>query len=459
MGRETNAQGDYSTAMGRYTEATGFNSFASGSSSIASGTISFSFGSSSVASGDLSIAFGHHVIAPSAIETVIGSYNTIYTPVDNQYFNSADRLFVIGNGETEASRSDALVLLKNGNLGLGTSTPTEKLHVNGNLRVDGEFRQGSSDYGGYEIQTSGEIYTNNYLVAMGGIHVGGASDPGTDNLVVDGTISGNGSLISNLSASNISSGTISDSRLESYIDRTRFNASDYITALGGIHVGGTADPGTNNLIVDGSTTVHGNTTVNGILYLTRSAPYMVFTETETSYTKKWYMGLDGKGLFIRENSTAGSNERFVMEENGNIGLGVADPRVKLDLVGSIYYTGSCTDVSDVKLKTNIRTIENVLFKLKQLNGVYYHFKDTAKYGAAEQIGMIAQDMQKVFPQLVNEIEEDLLGINYIDFSAVLLQAIKEQQQIIENQNSEQKDFKNRINELKARKCQTQTKTQ
>ncbi len=54
------------------------------------------------------------------------------------------------------------------------------------------------------------------------------------------------------------SGTLADSHLESTIDRTIFNASDYITALGGIHVGGTTDPGTDNLVVDGTVTIAGH---------------------------------------------------------------------------------------------------------------------------------------------------------------------------------------------------------
>ncbi len=53
------------------------------------------------------------------------------------------------------------------------------------LKVDGEIRQGGTDYGAYEIQTGGRIYANDYIVALGGLHVGGTSDPGTDNLVVD----------------------------------------------------------------------------------------------------------------------------------------------------------------------------------------------------------------------------------------------------------------------------------
>ena len=498
LGNNTLASGSYSTALTTNSKASGLASAAMGHLSEARGNYALAMGYMVEAPGNYSSATGMGTISQQLGSSVTGRYNI--AKGDSLNYNTSYPVFIVGNGTDELTRSNALEIYPDGtskfwgetmilgdgsitshqpeltlseagfgfpssywkewtfkgegkrmniyetnssssnvrmtfadggNIGIGTTSPGEKLHVNGNLqinnylygsygtiaasrdewlrlndggshdngiyigtdlRVDGEFRQGSADYGGYEIQTSGQMYTNDYLVAMGGVHVGGTSDPGT-----------------------------------------------------------------NNLVVDGHTTISGSTTVNGLLYLTRSAPIIVFSETEAGYTKKWYMGLDGKALFIRENSTSSSNERFVMEEGGNIGLGVADPRVKLDLVGSIYYTGSCTDVSDIKLKTNIRTVENVLLKLKQLNGVYYHFKDTAKYGAAEQIGMIAQDMQKVFPQLVNEMEEGVLGINYIDFSAVLLQAIKEQQQIIENQNSEQEDFKIELMSLKQENAELKEK--
>ena len=55
------------------------------------------------------------------------------------------------------------------------------------FRVSGEIRQGeqsTTDYGPYEIQTGGQIYANDYIVAMGGMHVGGSSDPGTDDLML-----------------------------------------------------------------------------------------------------------------------------------------------------------------------------------------------------------------------------------------------------------------------------------
>ena len=67
---------------------------------------------------------GSDTTAESFVETVIGSFNTFYTPVSIASiisFNPADRLFVIGNGTDDSNRSDAMVVLKNGNTGMGTS--------------------------------------------------------------------------------------------------------------------------------------------------------------------------------------------------------------------------------------------------------------------------------------------------------------------------------------------------
>jgi len=95
--------GTYSVAMGRNTIASGYNSSA--------------FGISTKASAWYSSAFGQGTEANSRTEMVIGSYNSKTTSlVGTRDWNPLDRLFVIGNGtgSTTASRTDALVMLKNG---------------------------------------------------------------------------------------------------------------------------------------------------------------------------------------------------------------------------------------------------------------------------------------------------------------------------------------------------------
>jgi len=74
---------------------------------------------------------GVNTTAKSGYETVIGFWNTDYTPLDPAGWNSADRLFTVANGTHPSNRSDAMVILKNGRTGIGTSTPQTQLQVNG----------------------------------------------------------------------------------------------------------------------------------------------------------------------------------------------------------------------------------------------------------------------------------------------------------------------------------------
>ncbi len=100
---DENNIGTYSTAFGRNSIASNFHSVA--------------FGLSTESRAWYSTAMGIGTIAPSRAETVIGSYNTEYTPLGGtNRWDYQDRLFVVGNGEgnSTASRSDALVIYKDG---------------------------------------------------------------------------------------------------------------------------------------------------------------------------------------------------------------------------------------------------------------------------------------------------------------------------------------------------------
>ena len=82
-------------------------------------------GNSSTASGSASTAMGDNTTAQSFVETAIGTYNTDYTPNSATAWDLTDRLFVIGNGTSSSAKSDALVMLKNGDATFsGTVTAT-----------------------------------------------------------------------------------------------------------------------------------------------------------------------------------------------------------------------------------------------------------------------------------------------------------------------------------------------
>ncbi|MEH1007664.1 tail fiber domain-containing protein [Winogradskyella sp. ECml5-4] len=180
MGGQTTASGPYSTAMGNGSEASGSSSTALGNSTTASGNFSTAMGFNTTASSTYSTAMGHYTsamglistamgnntTAPSFAETVIGTYNTNYTPNASLTWNSADRLFVIGNGES-GSRSNAMVVLKNGNTGIGASNPQELLHINGGrLRIGNEtIEDGGSDILGF---SSSLVPTEDEVDRLGG---------------------------------------------------------------------------------------------------------------------------------------------------------------------------------------------------------------------------------------------------------------------------------------------------
>ncbi|MCW5907390.1 MAG: hypothetical protein KIS94_06000 [Chitinophagales bacterium] len=155
MGGASMASGFNSTAMGWNTVASGGSSTAIGWGSTASGPFSFAGGQMSIASGLSSTAIGQYAVARSFGETAIGIHNTDYTPLGDQSWVATDRLFVIGNGTSSSpgSQSNAMVMLKNGNTGLGFDNPTGKLEVNGNIRIkDGTEAAGyvlTSDANGY----------------------------------------------------------------------------------------------------------------------------------------------------------------------------------------------------------------------------------------------------------------------------------------------------------------------
>ncbi|MEP3906529.1 tail fiber domain-containing protein, partial [Ekhidna sp.] len=103
--------------------------------------------------------------------------------------------------------------------------------------------------------------------------------------------------------------------------------------------------------------------------------------------------------------------------------------------------------SDRRLKENIALLQNTLTKLDGLGGYNYNYKaDTDK---KKQIGVIAQELEKVFPELVVVDERGYKMVNYQGLIPVLIQAIKEQQLEISSLNQKVATQEARLSELDA----------
>ncbi len=200
LGPNTKASGLASLAMGGFTTASGDRSTAMGNNTTASGESSTALGDNTIASGKYSTAVGEFTTAPSYAEIASGCFNTTYTPGSASTWNANDRLFGIGNGTNNTSLSDAMVILKNGNTGFGTSTPDTTVHIVGGLKYeDGNQNTGkvlTSDANGLAswqtpastafftpstADTTNIIYSDagnygkNFLVNTDSVNYGGAS--------------------------------------------------------------------------------------------------------------------------------------------------------------------------------------------------------------------------------------------------------------------------------------------
>ncbi len=121
LGVGNTSSGSFSFSAGTSNTASGYSSFAGGIGNLATGYNAFALGDNSSALGDYSKVFAHNSTAYSYGETVLGTLATAYTPVGD--LTPTDRLFTIGNGMYDYNstppfsftRSDALVMLKNGN--------------------------------------------------------------------------------------------------------------------------------------------------------------------------------------------------------------------------------------------------------------------------------------------------------------------------------------------------------
>lgn len=190
--------------------------------------------------------------------------------------------------------------------------------------------------------------------------------------------------------------------------------------------------------------------------------------------------------------TASRSNAFTVLKNGRVGINHANPQSMLDIeqpnqgpgngvllnlagIGhwetgvdnsadyNFYFNnslksyildtdGSYHNASDRRLKQNIRELPQVLHNVLQLNPSLYHFKD-ASPGAPVSIGFIAQEVEPLFPYLVS-VKNGFLGLNYSGFSVLAIQAIQDQQAIIDQQTelinalySELRNIQDRLSRL------------
>lgn len=112
--------------------------------------------------------------------------------------------------------------------------------------------------------------------------------------------------------------------------------------------------------------------------------------------------------------------------------------------GNMTIAGTLTESSDIRLKEEIEPLKEVLLSLQYITPICYRFKDKKTHPAGRQIGFSAQEIEQEFPELVSKDSKGYLSVDYGHMTAVLLKAVKEQQEIITNKSLELEQAEVRI---------------
>ena len=166
-------------------------------------------------------------------------------------------------------------------------------------------------------------------------------------------------------------------------------------------------------------------------------------------------GLSGSGTASRmaiwaTSSTLGSS--VVYDDGTNIGVGISPGGLfKLQVNGKVGSTG-INETSDLRYKKNIFTINNALNKVLSLRGVNYEWRvnefKEKNFDSSPQIGLIAQEVEKIIPQVVTTDAAGYKSVEYSKLVALLIEAVKEQQEKIQSLQSAVNSLQNQNSQLK-----------
>lgn len=317
---------------------------------------------------------------------------------------ATDHVFYSG---IDAATSKELIRIKgNGNVGIGTTTPVNRLSVSGNVDVSGNLGIGNAN-------------------------------PQNGSLVVDNKIGATHALF----GSN-TTGVAIESSFPGIGFNTYYNNGRKAIANGyGGYVG--VDPvngGMQFLVTNNSYAANTNVTLNTGMTISSNGNTGIGV-SDPAYrldvgARMRIRAIPGysAGLWLNNDANNASNAFIGMRSDNEVGFygntGGSNWRFWVNTTdGNAWLQGVLTQNSDATLKKNIHRLTNPLQLITQLSGYTYNWKDE-QLDNTEQIGLLAQEIQKVYPQLVKE-NNGKLSVNYSGMVPVLLEAIKEQQQQIE----------------------------
>jgi len=353
-----------------------------------------------------------------------GTTPPINPTVGTTYYNTTDKTFYVYDGTNWIPVDNKL---PNGQLYVGDATNKAVATLKNTIPLSGFAAAGADiDLGTHKIinvvdpaadqDAATKKYVDNLLATInstlslpqGNMLVGDASGKAASTAKSAITLSGFGDA-----QANVSMGTGSNNyKIINVADPTGDQdavTKKYVDGKVGKIVVGPTDP-TNPKIGD----TYYNTT-DKIFYVYDGTGWVAAGDNLGNHTASKNI----KTVTYAINSDGGDGKGLTFETAGNA-VFAQDVTVK----GNFYTP------SDRRLKTNIETLGSALQAIDSMRGVRFEYKDQKRYAKGPKIGVIAQELMKVYPEMVTKGADGFYKVDYTQLSAVLIQAVKEQQQEI-----------------------------
>lgn len=444
LGYFTTVNGDRSTGAGYVATASGFASTAIGFGPIAQGNYSVSIGANTHAIGGASLSMGDNSYATGNNATSIGLYTRArsdYSFVVGKYNDSTatNRLFEIGNGTADNARSNAVTVLTNGSALFSApsslpGTPDNPPATGAGNRMmwyadKAAFRAGNVTNDSWDKDKTGNIS----FAAGSNTQASGITSTALGNFAfATGDISfAAGNSVFAKAKMGAAFGTNNDNTDSP--NPSVEAASDRIFQVGN---------GSSNLTRSNALTILRNGNI-GMAGVVNPAKPLSFPASLGEKILLYPGGTGEVGIGVYGNElrlhcdNPGSMVSFGTQDNAGVftqaGRFQISAPYALYVNGSIWANGT-TYASDERFKQNITPISTPLQKLLQLNGVEYEMKSSAfpanHFQSGRQIGLLAQNVEKVFPEAVNELD-GYKGVDYARLVPLLIESIKELKKEIE----------------------------
>lgn len=398
----------------------------------------------------------------------VASAAAINSNFDQLFIESNDqdaRIAVLeaAGGSSKWTLSATMIYYNGGNVGIGTAAPTQLFHVSGgSALIDGTNSLYFANTGSAAISYSGGVFN---LDATGGSPID-LKTSGTARMRINATGVGIGTTnpTTALSFPNGSTGIMLSNtagNTETFNIRWVGNVAKIETGWNGGGASRSIQFGTANanFLVNGDTAGglyqfsqgNGLASVDGTVFSgtwsangagannvvsisptitqTGTASYRALLVNPTETTL-------GSGASYLADFQVGGVSKMAITNAGQVGINDDTPSFMLDVNGTMRGFG-ITDSSDLRLKKEVRELGSSLEKILRMRAVRYRWKDETR-DQDEQIGLIAQEVEKEFPEFVKSDNEGIKSVNYSHMVAPLLEAVKElaaKNKLLEEQNS------------------------